>query len=108
MSSQLTGDLKGSSDVGVILPTYREAENIANLIDEIENLLTQIHDIASLMGVLAEVHGDAIDISPTVVGRIGLMLVNDVTKITQIIKNTFFRNGSLSYPPAEREGETQP
>ena len=38
MSSQLTGDLKGSSDVGVILPTYREAENIANLIDEIENL----------------------------------------------------------------------
>ena len=38
MSFQLTGDLKGTSDDGVILPTYREAENIANLIDEIENL----------------------------------------------------------------------
>jgi dolichol-phosphate mannosyltransferase len=38
MSSQLTGDLECNSDVGVILPTYREAENIANLIDEIENL----------------------------------------------------------------------
>ena len=38
MSYQLTGDLKGTSDVGVILPTYREAENIANLIEEIENL----------------------------------------------------------------------
>jgi dolichol-phosphate mannosyltransferase len=38
MSCQLTGDLKDTPDVGVILPTYREAENIANLIDEIENL----------------------------------------------------------------------
>jgi dolichol-phosphate mannosyltransferase len=38
MSCQLTGDLRGVSDVGVILPTYCEAENIANLIDEIENL----------------------------------------------------------------------
>jgi len=38
MSSQLTGDLGVISEVGVILPTYREAENIANLIDEIENL----------------------------------------------------------------------
>lgn len=38
MSCQLTGDLSSTSDVGVILPTYREAENIANLIDEIENL----------------------------------------------------------------------
>jgi dolichol-phosphate mannosyltransferase len=38
MSFQLMGDLKRASDVGVILPTYREAENIANLIDEIENL----------------------------------------------------------------------
>jgi dolichol-phosphate mannosyltransferase len=38
MSSQLTGALKGSADVGVILPTYREAENIANLIEDIENL----------------------------------------------------------------------
>jgi dolichol-phosphate mannosyltransferase len=38
MSSHLTGALKGPSDVGVILPTYREAENIANLIEDIENL----------------------------------------------------------------------
>jgi len=38
MFSQLTGALKGTSDVGVILPTYREAENIANLIEDIENL----------------------------------------------------------------------
>ena len=38
MSYQLTGDLSVTSEVGVILPTYREAENIANLIDEIENL----------------------------------------------------------------------
>jgi dolichol-phosphate mannosyltransferase len=35
---QLTGDLGDSSEVGVILPTYREAENIAKLIDEIEHL----------------------------------------------------------------------
>jgi dolichol-phosphate mannosyltransferase len=38
VSYQLTGDLRVNSEVGVILPTYREAENIANLIDEIENL----------------------------------------------------------------------
>jgi len=38
MSFQLTGDLKSPSTVGVILPTYREAENIANLIEDIENL----------------------------------------------------------------------
>jgi dolichol-phosphate mannosyltransferase len=38
VSYQLTGDLCVTSEVGVILPTYREAENIANLIDEIENL----------------------------------------------------------------------
>jgi dolichol-phosphate mannosyltransferase len=38
MSYQLTGALGENSDVGVILPTYREAENIANLIDEIETL----------------------------------------------------------------------
>lgn len=38
MSYQLTGSLGGISDVGVILPTYREAENIANLVDEIETL----------------------------------------------------------------------
>jgi dolichol-phosphate mannosyltransferase len=38
MSFQLTGALKGTSDVGVILPTYREAENIDNIIEDIENL----------------------------------------------------------------------
>ena len=38
MSSQLTGALNGTSDVGVILPTYREAENIENIIEDIENL----------------------------------------------------------------------
>ena len=38
MSFQLTGCLKGTQDVGVIVPTYREAENIANLIEEIERL----------------------------------------------------------------------
>jgi dolichol-phosphate mannosyltransferase len=38
MSFQLTGCLKGTQDVGVILPTYREAENIANSIEEIERL----------------------------------------------------------------------
>jgi len=36
--SHLMGALRDASDVGVILPTYREAENITNLIDEIENL----------------------------------------------------------------------
>lgn len=38
MSSQLIGVLKCTSDIGVILPTYGEAENIANLIEDIENL----------------------------------------------------------------------
>ena len=38
MSFQLTGALKGTSEVGVILPTYREAENIENIIEDIENL----------------------------------------------------------------------
>jgi len=38
MSARLTGDLRVSSEVGVILPTYREAENIEKLIAEIENL----------------------------------------------------------------------
>jgi dolichol-phosphate mannosyltransferase len=38
MSYQLTGDLSVTSEVGVILPTYREAENIAKLIAEIEHL----------------------------------------------------------------------
>lgn len=38
MSSKLTEALTGASDVGVILPTYREAENIASLIEDIETL----------------------------------------------------------------------
>ena len=38
MSYQLTGDLGVNSEVGVILPTYREADNIGKLIVEIENL----------------------------------------------------------------------
>lgn len=38
MSSVLIGALTGSSDIGVILPTYREAENITNIIEDIENL----------------------------------------------------------------------
>jgi len=38
MPYQLTGDLGVNSEVGVILPTYREAENIGKLIVEIENL----------------------------------------------------------------------
>ena len=28
----------GSSEIGIILPTYREAENISKLIDDIEDL----------------------------------------------------------------------
>lgn len=42
MSYQLTGSMQGISDVGVILPTYREAENIENLVDEIETLPLEI------------------------------------------------------------------
>lgn len=38
MSFQLIGSLKSHSDIGVILPTYREAENIANIIEDIEHL----------------------------------------------------------------------
>ena len=38
MSYQLIGIPMSSSQVGVILPTYGEAENIAKLIDDIENL----------------------------------------------------------------------
>ena len=38
MSYQLTGDLRVNAEVGVILPTYREADNIAQLIYEIEDL----------------------------------------------------------------------
>ena len=38
MSYQLIGNSMSNSEVGVILPTYGEAENIAKLIDDIENL----------------------------------------------------------------------
>ena len=38
MSYHLIGNSMTGSEVGVILPTYREAENIAKLIDDIENL----------------------------------------------------------------------
>jgi dolichol-phosphate mannosyltransferase len=38
MSYQFTGNMRLDSEIGVILPTYREAENIANLIDDIEAL----------------------------------------------------------------------
>jgi dolichol-phosphate mannosyltransferase len=38
VSYQFTGELEGSSDVGVILPTYCEGQNIKKLIIEIENL----------------------------------------------------------------------
>jgi dolichol-phosphate mannosyltransferase len=38
MSCQLIGETLVGSKVGVILPTYREAENISKLIDDIENL----------------------------------------------------------------------
>src|SRR3989304_7876863 len=38
MPYQLTGDLDVNAHVGVILPTYCEAQNIAGLVTEIENL----------------------------------------------------------------------
>ena len=38
MSFQFTGNMRLDSEIGVILPTYREAENIENLIDDIEAL----------------------------------------------------------------------
>ncbi len=38
MSYQLLGNMRISSKIGVILPTYGEAENIANLINDIEAL----------------------------------------------------------------------
>jgi dolichol-phosphate mannosyltransferase len=38
MGYQLIGNSDLNSEVGVILPTYREAENISKLIDDIENL----------------------------------------------------------------------
>ncbi len=38
MTYQLIGNTMTGSEVGVILPTYREAENISKLIEDIENL----------------------------------------------------------------------
>jgi dolichol-phosphate mannosyltransferase len=38
VSYRLTGDFGVISEIGVILPTYQEVENIANLIEGIENL----------------------------------------------------------------------
>ncbi|MDR1993798.1 MAG: polyprenol monophosphomannose synthase [Nitrososphaerota archaeon] len=38
MGYQLTGNINQNFEIGVILPTYEEADNIANLIEDIENL----------------------------------------------------------------------
>ena len=38
MNYQLIGNAVLGAEVGVILPTYREAENISNLIDDVESL----------------------------------------------------------------------
>jgi dolichol-phosphate mannosyltransferase len=38
MANQLIGNSMTNSEVGVILPTYGEADNISKLIDDIENL----------------------------------------------------------------------
>jgi dolichol-phosphate mannosyltransferase len=38
VAGQLTGNLENTSEIGVILPTYCEAQNIQKLITEIENL----------------------------------------------------------------------
>jgi dolichol-phosphate mannosyltransferase len=38
MRYELVGNSLGVSEVGILLPTYLEAENISNLIDDIENL----------------------------------------------------------------------
>lgn len=38
MSHQLIGNSNFDAEIGIILPTYREADNIANLIDDIEDL----------------------------------------------------------------------
>ena len=42
MGCQLIGNMRIGSEVGVILPTYREAENISKLIDDLENLKLDI------------------------------------------------------------------
>lgn len=38
MSSQLSGNVVSEHEVGVILPTYSEADNIGKIIDDIENI----------------------------------------------------------------------
>ena len=38
MRYELVGNPLSSFEVGILLPTYREAENISNLIDDIESL----------------------------------------------------------------------
>jgi dolichol-phosphate mannosyltransferase len=38
MNYQLLGNKTGGSEIGIILPTYREADSISKLIDDIENL----------------------------------------------------------------------
>lgn len=38
MSCHLSGDVSANMEVGVILPTYKEADNIARLIEDIEHL----------------------------------------------------------------------
>lgn len=38
MNYQLIGNSSQSAEIGVLLPTYREAENISNLIEDIEGL----------------------------------------------------------------------
>jgi dolichol-phosphate mannosyltransferase len=40
---QLIGNVDGVSEVGIILPTYREAENISRLIDDIEALRLSVY-----------------------------------------------------------------
>ena len=38
MGYELIGNSMANSEVGIILPTYGEADNISKLIDDIENL----------------------------------------------------------------------
>ena len=62
-----------------------ETRHYMEAFDEIENLLTHIHDIASLMSAYTELNDSAIDINPDVIGRIALRIVNDILRVTQII-----------------------
>ena len=38
MTYQFTGNMRLDSEIGFILPTYREAETIVSLINDIENI----------------------------------------------------------------------